>query len=202
MVGEKGISLSGGQKQRINIARALYFDTPITLFDDSFSALDAHVGHAVFQNAIMGSLRGRTRILVTHALHFLPNVDRILVLDHGAIVEEGSYAELIARGGTFSTLIKDFGTNEVVGEQALAPEVIQAEDKGEVEKKKVLPATALMQTEERYKGSVGWQSVCADSYWGYALADIHLSVQGILPGWPHGVYPTATDHIYHGIPRF
>ena len=159
MVGEKGISLSGGQKQRINIARALYFDAPITLFDDSFSALDAHVGHAVFRNAIMGSLSGRTRILVTHALHFLPSADRILVLDRGTIVEDGSYEELLAHGGTFSTLIKEFGTNEAVGEQSAVKEVDQGEEKGEGEKKKTTPAAALMQAEERYKGSVGWQSM-------------------------------------------
>lgn len=69
-VGEKGISLSGGQKQRINIARALYYSADIVCLDDPFSALDAHVGKAVFNNAIQGALAGKTRLLVTHALHF------------------------------------------------------------------------------------------------------------------------------------
>lgn len=69
-VGEKGISLSGGQKQRINIARALYYSADVICLDDPFSALDAHVGKAVFNNAIQGSLAGKTRLLVTHALHF------------------------------------------------------------------------------------------------------------------------------------
>ena len=70
-IGEKGINLSGGQKQRCNIARALYFDADVILFDDPLSAVDAHVGRSLFQGAIVNGLRarGKTVILVTHALH-------------------------------------------------------------------------------------------------------------------------------------
>ena len=64
------ISRSGGQKQRINIARTLYYSSDIVCLDDPLSALDAHVGKHVFENAILGSLERKTRLLVTHALHF------------------------------------------------------------------------------------------------------------------------------------
>ncbi|CAE6437055.1 unnamed protein product [Rhizoctonia solani] len=83
-IGEKGINLSGGQKQRVNIARALYDNAAeIFLLDDPLSAVDAHVGHALFHNAILNNLkaRGKTVLLVTHALHFLSAVDRVYTLE-------------------------------------------------------------------------------------------------------------------------
>ncbi|OJA16609.1 hypothetical protein AZE42_10766, partial [Rhizopogon vesiculosus] len=94
-VGEKGISLSGGQKQRINICRAIYCNTDIQIFDDPLSALDAHVDKAVFENVLKRNT-GKTRILVTHALHFLPDVDYIYTLVDGRIAERGTYLELMA----------------------------------------------------------------------------------------------------------
>ncbi|KAF8067032.1 P-loop containing nucleoside triphosphate hydrolase protein, partial [Lyophyllum atratum] len=94
-VGEKGISLSGGQKQRLNICRAIYCDTDIQIFDDPLSALDAHVGKAVFQNVLHNSLSGKTRVMVTHALHFLPQVDYIYTIADDCIAERGTYAELM-----------------------------------------------------------------------------------------------------------
>ncbi|KDQ57350.1 hypothetical protein JAAARDRAFT_194496 [Jaapia argillacea MUCL 33604] len=110
-IGEKGINLSGGQKQRVNIARALYFDADIVIFDDPLSAVDAHVGKALFEDAILGTLRsrGKTVILATHALHFLSRCDYVYTLSSGSIAEEGSYQELVDRGGEFARLIKEFG---------------------------------------------------------------------------------------------
>ena len=79
-VGDKGISLSGGQKARLNLARALYIDADIYLLDDPLSAVDTHVGRLLFDKAINGFLQGKIRILVTHQLQYLQEVDQILVL--------------------------------------------------------------------------------------------------------------------------
>ncbi|TCD60600.1 hypothetical protein EIP91_009818 [Steccherinum ochraceum] len=110
-IGEKGINLSGGQKQRVNIARALYYNAEIVIFDDPLSAVDAHVGKALFADAIIGALknRGKTVILVTHALHFLSQVDYIYTLHNGRIADQGSYVDLINKQGEFARLIQEFG---------------------------------------------------------------------------------------------
>lgn len=152
-VGEKGISLSGGQRQRLNICRAIYCNTDIIIFDDPFSALDAHVGKAVFQNAIEGSLASKTRILVTHALHFLPSVDHLLVMDNGKIAESGSYSQLLAAGGAFSKFVKEFGSEE---EEMMEEDEGAAEDEAVTKKRKnkVAGAQGMMTTEERQTGAV------------------------------------------------
>jgi len=80
-VGEKGISLSGGQKARIGLARCLYIDADIYLLDDPLSAVDVHVGRRIFDNAINGFLQGKIRVLATHQLQYLKNVDQTLVLE-------------------------------------------------------------------------------------------------------------------------
>ncbi|ORX36438.1 P-loop containing nucleoside triphosphate hydrolase protein [Kockovaella imperatae] len=117
-IGEKGILL--GQKQRVNIARALYADPDIILYDDPLSAVDAHVGRALFESAIIRVRdRGKTVILVTHALHLLPQTDYIYTLTQGTIVEEGTYQELIARGEDFCNLVKTFGAGKEVDEEGI-----------------------------------------------------------------------------------
>lgn len=80
-VGEKGLSLSGGQKARISMARCLYVDADIYLLDDPLSAVDAHVGGKIFENAIQGFLSRKMCILVTHQLQYLKAVDKIIVLE-------------------------------------------------------------------------------------------------------------------------
>jgi len=79
-VGEKGVSLSGGQKARVNLARCLYVDADIYLMDDPLSAVDTHVGRHLFDKAVKGFLRDKIRVLVTHQLQYLKEVDQILVL--------------------------------------------------------------------------------------------------------------------------
>ena len=92
-IGERGINLSGGQKQRVSLARAVYSGAEIYLFDDPLSAVDSHVGKHIFDNVFgeNGLLKGKTRLLVTHAVVYLPKVDEIYVMVNGEITESGSY---------------------------------------------------------------------------------------------------------------
>jgi len=91
--------LSGGQKQRVALARATYKEASVYLFDDPLSAVDSHVGKHIFENLIgaNGMLHNKTRILVTHAISFLPQVDRIFVMKNGEISESGTYKELLKK---------------------------------------------------------------------------------------------------------
>ncbi|TEA38280.1 hypothetical protein DBR06_SOUSAS110135 [Sousa chinensis] len=109
-IGEKGINLSGGQKQRISLARATYQNSDIYILDDPLSAVDAHVGKHIFNKVLgpNGLLKGKTRLLVTHSIHFLPQVDEIVVLGNGIIVEKGSYSTLLAKKGLFAKNLKTF----------------------------------------------------------------------------------------------
>lgn len=109
-IGEKGINLSGGQKQRISLARAVYNDSDVYLFDDPLSAVDAHVGKHIFDNVVGpdGILRGKTRIFVTNALSFLSECDEIIMLDNGTIAEMGSYDSLVEKDGQFAKFIKNY----------------------------------------------------------------------------------------------
>ncbi|EKM58203.1 uncharacterized protein PHACADRAFT_116921 [Phanerochaete carnosa HHB-10118-sp] len=155
-VGERGISLSGGQKQRINICRAIYVDADIQIFDDPLSALDAHVGKSVFNNVFLSAIAGKTRILVTHALHFLPQVDYIYTVVDGRVAERGTYAELLARdNGAFARFVREFGAKEEQEEKEEEDAVEEVrpgdEKKG---KKKGTSGAPLMQAEERNTGAV------------------------------------------------
>lgn len=159
-VGERGITLSGGQRQRINICRAIYCDSDIVIFDDPLSALDAHVGKAVFQNVMQGCLAGRTRILVTHALHFLPSCDHILVMDNGRIAESGTYQDLIVANGEFARFAREFGSKEDA--QADETEEKEGEAVDEKKKKRASGGGQIMTVEERNTGSVSSKGKCAD----------------------------------------
>lgn len=90
-IGEKGINLSGGQKARISLARAVYADTDIIMMDDPISALDANVRKKIFTKVIVGMLKEKTRILVTHAVDFLHLSDKIIVLNDGKIQAIGTF---------------------------------------------------------------------------------------------------------------
>ncbi|KAF8579018.1 ABC transporter [Ramaria rubella] len=150
-VGEKGISLSGGQKQRLNICRALYCDTDIQIFDDPLSALDAHVGKALFYNVFQNALHGKTRLLVTHALHFLPQVDYIITILDGRIAERGTYAELIKNDGAFAKFFKEFGSQE---DKEKEGDTDVSQENVKDKKKKLSTGGQIMQAEERNTGAV------------------------------------------------
>ena len=104
-----GINLSGGQKQRISVARAVYCNADIYLFDDPLSALDAKVGAKLFHGCIKEHLANKTRILVTNQLQFMPEVDEVVVMDEGRIVEQGTYHALMASNGKLTQLMQDMG---------------------------------------------------------------------------------------------
>ncbi|KAF5764677.1 putative ABC-type xenobiotic transporter [Helianthus annuus] len=111
-IGERGVNISGGQKQRVSMARAVYSNSDVYVFDDPLSALDAHVGRQVFEKCIKEELRGKTRVLVTNQLHFLSQVDRIMLVHEGMVKEEGSYEELSQNGVLFQRLMENAGKME------------------------------------------------------------------------------------------
>ena len=104
VIGERGIRLSGGQRQRIAIARALLRDAPILVLDEALSAVDAE-NEAVIQSALDRLMQGRTTLIFAHRLSSVVGADRILVLDHGAVVESGDHASLMRAGGAYFRLM-------------------------------------------------------------------------------------------------
>ena len=102
-VGERGLKLSGGEKQRVAIARTILKGPPILLLDEATSALDSFTEKEI-QNALDRVSRGRTTLVIAHRLSTVIGADEIIVLDHGVIVERGSHAELLARGGVYRAL--------------------------------------------------------------------------------------------------
>ncbi|KAK0642289.1 ABC transporter C family member 10 [Lasiodiplodia hormozganensis] len=157
-IGERGITVSGGQKQRINIARAIYFNADIILMDDPLSAVDAHVGRHIMDNAICGLLENKCRVLATHQLHVLHRCDRIMLMHDGRISAVGTFDSLKASNEDFQKLM----ASTAVEDDEKKKEEPDDEDEIEEEKKDVKkkapkkPAQGLMQAEERAVKSVSW----------------------------------------------
>ncbi|MFT7440348.1 MAG: ABC-type multidrug transport system fused ATPase/permease subunit, partial [Sulfitobacter sp.] len=102
-VGERGLKLSGGEKQRVGIARTLLKDPPILLLDEATSALDSETEHEI-QDALRQAGKGRTVLTIAHRLSTVAEADRIVVLEQGEIVEQGSHDDLLARNGRYAQL--------------------------------------------------------------------------------------------------
>jgi ABC-type multidrug transport system fused ATPase/permease subunit len=170
-IGERGINLSGGQKQRINIARLVYHDPDIVMMDDPLSAVDAHVGRHLFETCLMGALKDKTRILVTHQLHFLPQVDYILVMKNGIIAEQGTFEELTQAKGEFSTLMETYGIKEEEQEEEDV-DLIAGNKKDALDRialmltNKKIETRELMQKEDRATGEV------KSSVWGLYIQEL------------------------------
>jgi subfamily B ATP-binding cassette protein MsbA len=105
MVGENGMRLSGGQRQRLAIARALLKNAPVLILDEATSALDTE-SERIVQDALDTLMRGRSTLVIAHRLSTIERADRILVLERGQIVESGTHAELLARGGVYEKLYR------------------------------------------------------------------------------------------------
>ncbi|XP_078175277.1 ABC transporter C family member 3-like [Carex rostrata] len=182
MIGERGINLSGGQKQRIQIARALYQDADIILFDDPFSAVDAHTGSHLFKECLLRLLASKTVIYVTHQVEFLPAADLILVMKEGKIAQAGKYQEILESGKEFMELVSAH-KDALSALDSFSRMEDSSSSNQEIENKKTqidtsseeanpnIPKGQLVTEEEREKGKVGFWV-----YWKY----ITLAYNGAL----------------------
>lgn len=167
-IGERGITLSGGQKQRINIARAIYSDAGIVLLDDPLSAVDAHVGSHIFNEAICGLLRNRCIILATHQLHFISRCDKIVWIMDGRVTATGKYQHLMDTNPAFAKLLAATGSqqekeegdseqNQPSRSQPVLAGPTEAEPlPGEGKKTKTETQPQLMQEDVKVVDSVPW----------------------------------------------
>ncbi|KAJ6893400.1 ABC transporter C family member 12-like isoform X3 [Populus alba x Populus x berolinensis] len=176
-IGARGVNISGGQKQRISMARAFYSNSDIYIFDDPLSALDAHVARQVFNSCIKEGLQGKTRVLVTNQLHFLPQVEKIILLSEGMIKEEGTFEELFKNSELFQKLMENAGKmEEQVKEKENSDNLDHKSSKAEANWENELPQKAgstmkgkegksiLIKQEERERGVVSW-NVLIRSTW-------------------------------------
>nr|XP_048323697.1 ABC transporter C family member 12-like isoform X2 [Ziziphus jujuba var. spinosa] len=169
-IGERGVNISGGQKQRVSMARAVYSNSDVYIFDDPLSALDAHVARQVFNNCIKQELQGKTRVLVTNQLHFLPQVDRIILVCDGMVKEDGTFDELSKNSMLFQKLMENAGKMEEQSKEDVDSENYSqkisvpasngvADDfvkNGSYSKKGNGGKSVLIKQEERETGIVSW----------------------------------------------
>jgi ATP-binding cassette, subfamily B, bacterial len=141
LVGERGIKISGGQRQRIAIARAILRDAPILLLDEATSALDSH-SEQMIQQAMKEAMAGKTVIAIAHRLSTVMDMDRLIVLERGAIVADGSHTELLLQGGLYTELWRkqSGGFNPVARQEEVQPAAAAENDLRDVEGMRSSPA--------------------------------------------------------------
>jgi ABC-type multidrug transport system fused ATPase/permease subunit len=109
-IGERGVNMSGGQKARLSLARSVYYNAEMVIMDDPLSAVDAHVGKRLWEDCVLHELSNKTRVIATHQLHVLPDVDYVVCMKHGHIAEQGTFRELMSnQQGDFFKLMKQYG---------------------------------------------------------------------------------------------
>lgn len=156
-IGERGITVSGGQKARLNLARAIYFNADIVLLDDPLSAVDAHVGKHLFDQAISGLLKGKCRILATHQLHVLDRVDRVIWMEGGRIEAIGTFQELMQGNPGFAEMMREIATDANDEEEPEEGDEIEESDDKPKQKKRTGQGKQLMQAEDRAIKTVPWK---------------------------------------------
>jgi ABC-type multidrug transport system fused ATPase/permease subunit len=149
-IGEKGVNLSGGQKARVALARAMYRNPDILLLDDPISALDSQVGRLVFESGIMGYLKDKTVLLVTHQLFLLPDVDHIVVLEKGKVVEQGSFKELSEKKGYLTEMMRNYRLDDQNTTKAKEKKTAEVEEESQTN-------GGIIVEEDREMGSVKWK---------------------------------------------
>ncbi|KAG2179614.1 hypothetical protein INT44_006462 [Umbelopsis vinacea] len=219
-IGERGIGLSGGQKARVALARACYSVkigyTSVIILDDVLSAVDAHTDRHLFKHVLSsdsGLLQGATRVLVTHAVHHMDKVDRILYLVDGNASQLGTHSELMASEGLYRTLINEFGKSEAaeyaeidkIEHVAVAGETELAEANKEEENGK------LVLEEQMKSGRVTWKVyarfIKAGGLLNFFVASVILAFHRAiwfvgyywLSNWLNLVNPTHSSAYYLGI---
>ena len=170
-IGEKGINLSGGQKQRVALARSVYQGGDTFIFDDPLSAVDAHVGNFIFNNVMSnetGLLKDKTRILVTNAMQYVSSCDKVIILDQGEIVHQGSYEELKNDENALKMMTKFGVSDKIEGESSESndeTELIRKQkskiDNEKLEKSKKEQAQKekqgqLVEKEKAEEGNISW----------------------------------------------
>ncbi|MED6144924.1 Multidrug resistance-associated protein 7 [Stylosanthes scabra] len=164
-IGERGVNLSGGQKQRIQLARALYQNADIYLLDDPFSAVDAHTATNLFKEYIMEGLAGKTVLLVTHQVDFLPAFNSVLLMSDGEILQAAPYHDLLASSQEFQDLVsahkETAGSDrlmDVTSSQRNSNPAVEIKKTTYVEKQfDASQGDQLIKEEEREKGNQGFR---------------------------------------------